>query len=519
MDNLQYYPTPDGLALRMVRKFKSSATADTHITVCDPSAGAGDLLKAYKKEVGRGNYADNYTFYSMELDYSRATLAATHSKLLGYDFMAWNGYERFDAIIMNPPFAHGVEHLNRALDVLDYEGEIVCLLNAETIKNPYSVQRKALIHRLDAMGATFEYVQAAFTEAERKTNVECVIIHAKAPTKPKDVFDDVELKTETVKLQDTESEVVQAGNKIDQLVSFYEAARNEGLKIFQTMQDARKHFKLIDADAPFLTLSKSLHEFLEDLKNHYWRQILQTDDFTSKLPSAQRRKLAEQLVNLRGLEFSYDNIYRLRDAVHYKQREIIQESAIAIFDKMSRDHTYYPECKNNIYLFNGWKSNNAYKINKKVVLPFSRDKWSTEPTTYETKCFIRDLQKVLNMFCTDLAAKLLKAMAFDDDTKLNDTDGSGIDYLLNNLLGSAKFGEVLDCGVFSLKVFKKGTVHITFNDLDMLHRFNAFVCKAKGWLPHDYGAKPKKDMTLEEQAVVTSFGDYFIIDYTAIGMD
>ena len=39
---------------------------------------------------------------------------------------------------MNPPFSEGDKHLLKAINIMKNGGQIVCILNAETIKNPYS---------------------------------------------------------------------------------------------------------------------------------------------------------------------------------------------------------------------------------------------------------------------------------------------------------------------------------------------------------------------------------------------
>ena len=53
--------------------------------------------------------------------------------------------------------------------------------------------------------------------------------------------------------------------------------------------------------------------------------------------------------------------------------------------------------------------------------------------------------------------------------------------------------------------YKKGTCHITFNNEELLKKFNIFGSQHKGWLPPSYGKKVYKDMTQEEKAVVNEF--------------
>ena len=58
---------------------------------------------------------------------------------------------------------------------------------------------------------------------------------------------------------------------------------------------------------------------------------------------------------------------------------------------------------------------------------------------------------------------------------------------------------------FTVTFYKKGTCHITFNNDELLKKFNIFGSQHKGWLPPSYGKKAYKDMTAEEKAVVNEF--------------
>ena len=77
---------------------------------------------------------------------------------------------------MNPPFDNGEKHLLKAIEIQKNGGAIVCLLNAETLKNDFSNTRKDLNRKLADLNAEIEFIQNAFTGAERKTNVETALV-------------------------------------------------------------------------------------------------------------------------------------------------------------------------------------------------------------------------------------------------------------------------------------------------------------------------------------------------------
>ena len=53
---------------------------------------------------------------------------------------------------------------------------IVCLLNAETIDNPYTNSRKDLLQKLEQYEAQVEFIDDAFLDAERKTPVKIALV-------------------------------------------------------------------------------------------------------------------------------------------------------------------------------------------------------------------------------------------------------------------------------------------------------------------------------------------------------
>ena len=101
------------------------------------------------------------------------------------DFLTYQGRYHYDMIIMNPPFKDGDKHLLKAFEVQKYGGSILCILNAETLKNPYSISRKLLVQKLEEYNADIQYYTDAFLadDVERKTNVEVAVVKVEIPQK------------------------------------------------------------------------------------------------------------------------------------------------------------------------------------------------------------------------------------------------------------------------------------------------------------------------------------------------
>jgi len=179
MSNMNYtlpsnfYPTPDWLADKMLSKI-----SDEDISVCqckflEPSAGTGNLVEAILRRCGwvrrseeekeghepcnSGNSDRNWLKFGKQINIHcfekdeilRFALSKQfRARIIGDDFLETPVYVAYDAIIMNPPFEDGDKHLLKALDIIKNGGVVVCLLNAETLKNPYTNTRRLLQRRL-----------------------------------------------------------------------------------------------------------------------------------------------------------------------------------------------------------------------------------------------------------------------------------------------------------------------------------------------------------------------------------
>lgn len=97
--------------------------------------------------------------------------------------------KEYDLIVMNPPFSNGCKHLLKALEMQKRNGgAVICLLNAETLKNPCTNDRQDLQRKLAEYNAKIEYMQDAFLDAERKTAVEIALVKVQLPEVHRESF-------------------------------------------------------------------------------------------------------------------------------------------------------------------------------------------------------------------------------------------------------------------------------------------------------------------------------------------
>ncbi len=116
--------------------------------------------------------------------------------------------KEYDLIIMNPIFSNGCKHLLKALEMQKRNGgAVVCLLNAETLKNPCTNERLDLQRKLTEYNAKVEFMKDAFLDAERKTAVEIALIKVQLPEIKREsfIFDGLRKAQKQKEAEETES--------------------------------------------------------------------------------------------------------------------------------------------------------------------------------------------------------------------------------------------------------------------------------------------------------------------------
>jgi len=150
MNLLEFYPTPP----RLIDKMLSGIDFQQITTVLEPSAGKGDIvnevngkLRYAQNKYGDNNYKGDIDCIEIDEDL-RGVLKNKKYRVVHDDFLAYQSKKKYDLIIMNPPFSDGDKHLMKAIEMQEiFGGAVVCLLNAETLKNPHTNLRKTLVRR------------------------------------------------------------------------------------------------------------------------------------------------------------------------------------------------------------------------------------------------------------------------------------------------------------------------------------------------------------------------------------
>ena len=184
----QYYPTPKELIINILNNmdisnlFYEQELKEVHFL--EPCAGDGEICRTVKEHFER-ELKDKIELKikCIEIEPTLSnSLKGQGFNVISDDFLEYQGQPFYDLIIMNPPFSKGARFLLKAYDLLTSGGQLVCILNAETVKNPCTKER-ALLKNLIERAGDYKILENAFqTEnTERKANVEIAIVYLTKP--------------------------------------------------------------------------------------------------------------------------------------------------------------------------------------------------------------------------------------------------------------------------------------------------------------------------------------------------
>ena len=416
------------------------------------------------------------------------------------NFFTFEPFQMYDLIVMNPPFSNGDKHLLKALSLqrnrtCQRGGQIICLLNAETIRNPFTASRKELVRLLEEYNANIEYVENAFSHSERETDVEIAIINVTVPpmaeTEPSiyDRLKEAEQYEEPAFEECTELEVT---DFIQAIVNRYRMECKAGVELINTYQRMLPHLSsTFDGSSPIIELKDreghymGVNNYLKAVRRKYWQELLSNPKFVGKLTSTLQNAYRQKLNTFIHYDFSEFNIYELIKEMNAQIKSGIEDEIDKMYERLTIQHADNEE---NVYLYSGWKTNKAWKIDKKSILPCYGvfDYWYDTPRTYEAYSTLSDIERILNFFDGNMTADV-------------DLEGQLKGYFAQNITKKIR------CKFFEVTFYKKGTVHIVYTCPELIDRFNIYVGKRMKWLPPSYGKKKYDDMSAEEKAVIDSF--------------
>lgn len=508
-----FYPTPKTLIKKLLKPYEIEGRFGTHLkingNILEPSAGKGDIAKFLVNETKSKVFCIEVEPELQQILRSDG-LPVIHSDFLNYEKDMY-----FDFIIMNPPFETGDLHLLKAIEISS-NTQIACILNAETIKNPYSESRKLLLQYIEKFNGKVKFVKDAFVDAERKTNVEVALIWLEVDK------EDKFFNFESI----SESEVQ---NDFDFNFSEFDLQKNDFINNIKIRAEKAKLalIEKIKADAKFNYYSKQLTEdtysdakdwVLKDEKpehiySHFsmktkvfmWKKVISFLDIKNYMSSGMIKDFDAFIADQSNMAFNKENIYSFFNMIFNNKHNIIEDMIVDVFDFL----TSYAHA--NVMVVPKWKTNSAYKINRKIIAP-AYVKYGQYMSAYDLKQFgdrfslgysdwgksnLADLEKVM---CT------LSGKSFQEIDSISNALERKFNEIGKVYTGD-KFDNVCYSTFFKIKFWRKGTIHLEFLDESLWNEFNYRACYKKNWLPDNEKRKqqPKNEDFQKAEKLLLEF--------------
>jgi predicted RNA methylase len=461
MFNKNFYPTPAEVIAQMLHGINLSGA-----TVLEPSAGKGDIADYCK----RNHYSVTVHCIEFEEDLC-AILREKKLRVLCNNFLQFKPTCHYDYIIMNPPFDDGAAHFLHAWHIAD-GAVIVCLLNAETLRNPYTEQRAEALRIIEANGGEISYLGKVFQGSERSTNVDVAMVKIKKPASEKQLFFDAKiLRAQDAGISDFQGTELATRdvvfNHVASLQKAVEAMREMGLarRKFQyylnncgiyAAGDLRDFEDAGDSSEKFNQAVMLLHRKM-------WASFIGNSKFKKYITTSLEGDFSNMQKEQEQTEFCEQNIAKFLDILVGTREQVIQRSIVKLFDMLA----FYGDGKNKLHIAK-WKTNSWHKINKKIIVPLRLSQYTSSFYAMQNE-HLDDIDKCLCYITGD---------DFNEITtiaRLRHNLDRGDSFTIYDQKHESHFFK-------NIRFYKKGTAHLEFKDEYVWARFNQIACKGKNWL-------------------------------------
>ncbi|WAR45987.1 DUF4942 domain-containing protein [Methylomonas rapida] len=481
IDNHQYYPTPEALSRKAWAMFKNQQFA----RVLEPSAGEGHLLRP-----GPYQYGKRLPIDCIEIDIRKhAVLRDEGYAVVGMDFLQFQSGSVYSHIIMNPPFAEGAKHVLKAWEIL-FDGEIVAILNAETVRNPFSKERQLLLRLIEQHGEV-EFLSEMFAgeDTERKTPVEIALVWLKkTSTFEQDILGSIldDLRQDRREADDLAGEfhlpheLALPNAFIDNAVLMFNAAVEAARQAVVSEARASRYRTMLgktlgelsgggissEDDSSSDAVKRTLFKRYHDLKNRAWASILRSTQVTSRLSSTAQKRLESDFEAVKSLEFTVPNIYGFLQGIIDQQGDIQLSMVCDVFDLITR---YYSD---NAVFYMGWKSNDKHRTlgmrikTTRFVLPGHKVESYHNSLNWESERLLADFDKVFALLDGKTEAEVSLVSVFRQH------------------FHELRAGKRISGSYFDVRYYPGvGTIHFFPKSKTLIDRMNRWVGRQRRWLP------------------------------------
>jgi len=324
----------------------------------------------------------------------------------------------------------------------------------------------------------FKAIQMADKYHYLITSEECDIVNSLTP---------IELPSDEEILKNE----VATRDMIGSIIIDYKRSRDmfaEGMRLIQRSWDIAssisdnynlKVFEIASASWP---MQDRYTVFVDEIKYGIWNKIAKDLKIEQYMTTQLKSDFWSYMREQGSLAITEDNIRKFADMIFMNRGNIMENAIREVFDEFTKYH------KENREHIEWWKTNDKWKVNKKIILPY----WVTHESWRSWHWF------QVNWGCRQKMDDIDKSLCYIDGRRIENIV-SIEKWLENGFL----FGEwKTESTFFDIRFYKKGTVHLTFKDEKLWKEFNMRACAWKNWLPESEMDEWKKSKQKETNLVI-----------------
>lgn len=172
-----FFPTPPEL----IKRILELADIQEDDRILEPSAGKGDLLDAVRES---HSYHELHAIEPHSI--LREILTLKGYQLVDSDFLQYNPEDRYDKIIMNPPFENGqdVDHVRHAFTLLKPGGRLISIVSEGPFFRQFKRDKAFRDFLKEKNAFVSESIKEAFKNAFNSTSITVRIVAVNANGNP-----------------------------------------------------------------------------------------------------------------------------------------------------------------------------------------------------------------------------------------------------------------------------------------------------------------------------------------------
>lgn len=471
-DNPDLYPTPAEVIDRMLEDIPVSGKV-----ILEPSAGTGNIVSRLA-ELGAKEVLACETDPNL-----RAILATKPCEVVAGDFLTLKAEDvsHVDAIVMNPPYSHDMEHILHAYEIAPEGATVTALCNASHIWN-HGYRTTLQIKFMETIQdhGWSEDIGQVFKTAERGTDVFVGLVRLYKPRTGADEFADYLFDqapdTEAYRndtpglmsydfLRDIVNRYVAAVSLFDEVKQ--KAEEINGLAKFpgtDVYSQPPIEFKTVYVGTDKRVETVTRDRYKKELQKYYWRVIFKKMDMEQYATQKLREQINRFVERQQNVPFTMRNIWRVLDIIMQTNGQRMQTALVDAFD------TICDFSSENSTAGEKWKTNSDYMVNRRFIVPWIARgyRWDKTPNPYVEIDYCGHTNKVEDV---------TKALCWF--TKRRYETIPNLRSMCDNY--NIEWGSWFIWGFFRCRAYKKGTMHFEFLDEDVWARFNQEVARIRGW--------------------------------------